>query len=291
MTARNERVLEQRIARNPDDAVAYYRLGVLLVASRDLYRSFARDTTGVVARAEQMLQRAVVLDPDHARAQAALGFALHQLDRLDDALSCFRIARRLDPKNETYDVYVPTLLAALERQQEALAEISRVGRRRGVNVAKLRRQLADARLEADADTLLLNGFIRAYNFMWSWLSDEAERIRNSLTRGRKQLRAKAYTDECEGFSRELRKDFRRADVPAALRPLAASAARYGIGDDGCRPLLMKRIPKAQRTKLIATADRLATKVNAWLDTFPTGRMSVEAAAFMYLMNGVEEIRR
>ena len=74
-----------------------------------------------------------------------------------------------------------------------------------------------------------------------------------------------------------------------MRPLAAAAARYGIGDDGCRPLLMKRIPKAQKkAKLVATANRLADKVHAWLDTFPSGKMSVEAAAFMYLMNGLEE---
>src|SRR5688572_5238351 len=226
-----ERALEQRTAAKPDDAVAHYRLGVLLLASRDLYKSFAPDKSGVVARAEQLLQRAVAIDPTHARAQATLGFALHQMERLADALACFLAARRLDPANATYDVYVPTLLVAMQREDEAIAEINRVGRRRKVNLAKLRRELAAARFPADAETLLLNGFIRAYNFMWSWLSDEAERIRNSLMRGRKQQLAKAEMDECEAFSRALRKEFRRAQVPAALRPLAAAAARYGIGDD------------------------------------------------------------
>ena len=288
VTDRAERTLEQRIADRPDDAVAHYRLGILLLASRDLYQFYARDSRRVVARAEQLLQRAVALDPTHARAQATLGFALHQLERLDDALACFRSARTLDPKNETYDVYVPTLLVELEREKEALAEINRVGRRRKANLTQLRRELAKAKFKADATSLLMNGFIRARNFMWSWLSDEAERIRNSLTRGRKQRVAKAETDECEAFSRALQKDFRRSQVPASLRPLAAAAARYGIGDDGCRPLLMKRIPKAQKTKLVATANRLANKVHAWLDTFPSGQMSVEAAAFMYLMNGLEE---
>ncbi|HYC50969.1 MAG TPA: hypothetical protein VEB19_07675, partial [Gemmatimonadaceae bacterium] len=139
---------------------------------------------------------------------------------------------------ETYDVYVPTLLAALDREEDALAEIARVGRRRKANLAKVKRELAAAKFPADADTLLLNAFIRAYNFMWSWLSDEAERVRNSLTRGRKQ-----------------------------------------------------RLAKAEKAKLIVTADRLSEKANAWLDTFPSGEMSVEAAAFMYLMSGIEKIRR
>ena len=46
----------------------------------------------------------------------------------------------------------------------------------------------------------------------------------------------------------------------------------------------------ERAKLIKLADELASKVSAWLDTFAEGEMSDEAAAFMYLMSGVDEIR-
>ena len=285
-----ERALEQRVASNPGDATAHYRLAVLLLASRDLYEFHTPDADGVVARAEALLARAVELDPVRSRAHAALGYARDQLGRAADALPCLLTARRLDPKNETIDVYVPTLLVELEREPEALAEIERVARRRKVNLAKLRRELAAARFDSDARTLLSNGFIRARNYFWSSLADEAERIRNSLSRGRKQRLARNEAADCLAWSRALRREFNRSLVPAPLRPLAAAAARYGIGDDVCRPLLLKRMPKSSRSKLIAAADRLAAEVDAWLDTFPVGRMSVEAAAVMYLMNGVDEIR-
>ncbi|MEX2154326.1 MAG: hypothetical protein WD825_13385, partial [Gemmatimonadaceae bacterium] len=88
---------------------------------------------------------------------------------------------------------------------------------------------------------------------------EAERIRNALDRG-------------------------------SIRSLASVASRFGIGDDVCGPLLMKRIPRKDREKLVKRADTLASKVDAWLDTFPKGKMSAEAAAYMYLMSGVDEIR-
>lgn len=284
-----ERVLERRITDSPRDAVAHYRLGVLLLASRDLYECFTPDEKGVVARAEALLATAVGLDPKRAAAHAALGFARHQLGRAADALTCFVAARRLDPKNETVDVYVATLLVELEREHEALAEIARVARRRKVNLAKLRRDLDAAGMPTDAATLL-QGFIRARNFLWSWLADEAERIRNSLSRGRRQRLARDALGECLAMSRALRKTFRASRVPAALRPLAAAAARWGIGDDGCRPLLMRRIPRAQRAALVRQAAAVAGAVDAWLNTFPAGKMSTEAAAFMYLMEGIDEIR-
>jgi len=285
-----EESLERRVARAPGDAVAHYRLGVLLLATRDLYEFHAPDDTGVVARAEQLLAHAVRLDPKRARAHAALGFARHQLGRPGDALPCFTAARRLDPKDEMADVYVPTLLVELGRDREALAEIARVARRRKVSLARLRSELAAASIEADAEALL-QAFIRARNHLWSSLWDEAERIRNSLSKGRKQRLAQAELSACEAMSRALRKEFRASRVPAVLRPLAAAAARWGIGDDACRPLLMRRIPHATRAKLVKQADMLAAQVDAWLNTFAPGEMPTEAAAFLYLMEGVDEMRR
>jgi len=126
-----ERSLERRIADSPDDAVAHYRLGVLLLASRDLYRFYAPDDHGVVARAEALLHRAVQLVPGRATGQTALGFARDQLGRPEDALQCFVAARRLDPKNEVVDVYVPTLLAEMGRERERwqTSRVSRAGAR------------------------------------------------------------------------------------------------------------------------------------------------------------------
>jgi len=53
---------------------------------------------------------------------------------------------------------------------------------------------------------------------------------------------------------------------------------------------MRKIPKKEREKLIRQADKLASAADKWLDTFDEGKMTTEAAAFMYLMNGIEEVR-
>lgn len=285
-------VAEKRVAADPDDATAHYQLAVLLLATRDLYEFYLPDETGVLARADRLLTRATELDPSHAPSHAKLGFTLHQLgEELERALASFKTARRLDPKNKTVDVYVPTILAEMEREKEALAEVEAVGRRQKVKLAALRKELAKAKFPADAETLLLNGFIRARNFFWSETWDEAERIRNSLERGRKRRVAQEELDECERMRHELEQSFDASRVPAAVRALAPAASRYGIGDDACRPILMKRIPKKERAQLIKRADRLAGKVDEWLNSFGGGdKMSDEAAAFMYLMNGVDEIR-
>jgi hypothetical protein len=283
-------VLEQRIADDPDDARAHYQLAVLLLATRDLYAFYKPDDEGVVARAELLLTRAIDLDPKHAASHAKLGFTLHQLGKLEPALASFMTARRLDPKYEVVDVYVPTMLVELEREDEALKELATVARRRKVNLSKLRKELTKAAFPADAATLLTNGFIRATNFLWSHMTDEAERIRNSLDRGRKQRVAKSELDECRAHQRDLKKKFDASRVPASIRVLAPAASRYGVGDDVCRPLLMKKIPKKDLKKLIAQVDKLAAKIDDWLRTFPEAQMSHEAAAFMYLMEGVEEMR-
>ena len=283
--------LEQRIAAAPNDAKAHYQLAVLLLASRDWYEFYAPDGKGVLARAERLLTRAVEVDPKNARAHGALGFTMHQRGKqLDKALGHFRTARRLDPKDETVDVYVPTILVELEREKEAHAEIARVARRRKIGLAKLKKQFRAAGWKGDAAMLLNDGFIRAQNFMWSRLADEAVRIRNSLDRGRKARIAKAEAADYRTMQRELAREFRISRVPKALRPLAADAKRFGIGDDVGRPWLMQRLSRPARKKLVAKVDALAEAVSAWLDTFPEGKMTAEAAAFMYLLSGADEIR-
>ena len=66
--------------------------------------------------------------------------------------------------------------------------------------------------------------------------------------------------------------------------------KVSILDDYCRPHLIKRLTKKQRAQLIRAVDRHATAIQEWLDTFPEGKMTDEAAAFLYLAEGVEEIR-
>jgi tetratricopeptide (TPR) repeat protein len=271
-------LLQKRIDADPNDAKAHYQQAVLQLATRDLYEFYAPDEAGVLDRAEKLLARAVALDPSDSAAHAKLGFTYHQLDRLEPALASFRTARKLDPKDATVDVYVPLILVELEREKEAQAELTAVARRQKVPLAKLRKEIEKVGWVADARTLLTNGFIHARNYLWSEMSDEAERIRNSLERGRKRRVAKEELDECRAFQRELKSGFDASRVPPALKALTAAASRYGIGDDPCRHLLMKKIPKQERAKLIKLADRLAPRVDAWLDSFGGGdKMSNEAA--------------
>jgi tetratricopeptide (TPR) repeat protein len=284
-------ILERRIVENADDARAHYQLAVLLLATRDLYAPILPDAEGVLARAEKLLRRAIELDPKHALSHAKLGYTYHQRgDRLEQALASFQKARELDPKNAIVDVYVPTILVEMYKEPDALAELTAVARRRKVNLAQLRKKLRKVGFPVDARTLLTNGFIRARNFLWSATMNEAERIQNSLDRGRKQRVAKEELDECMEHQRELKRGFDASRVPPAIRSLASAASRFGVGDDVCRPILMKRIPKQQLGKLIRDSDKLARKVDEWLNTFPEGQMSAEAAAFMYLLNGIDEIR-
>ena len=284
--------LERRISTNPDDATAQYQLAVLLLATRDLYAFHSPDDSPVLARAEELLSRAIEIDPANARAHAMLGFTYHQLeDRLERALASFKVARKLDPKDKVVDVYVPTILVAMEKESEALKELTAVARRQGVNLVKLRKDLAEAKFPADAVTLLTNGFISARNYFWSEMMDEAESIRNSLERGRKRRVAREELDTCRTHQRELKERFDPSKVPASIKSLAAAASRYGIGDDPCRALIMKKIPRKTRERLIEQADRLAEETDKWLDSFGSGdKMTTEAAAFMYLLEGIEEIR-
>ena len=243
-------------------------------------------------QARRLLEEAIERDPKHAAAHAALGYTNDHLGRRwEQALACFRKARRLDPDDRISEVYVLTLLAEMGREKQALAGIRAAAKRHGLDLAKLRRELAAARFPADARTLVMNGFIHARNFKRSAIGDEAERIRNEREPGRARRNADAERKECLKHQKALARSFEASRVPAAFRVLAPWASRYGVGDDVCRPLLMARLTRAQRAKLIRLVDAHARAINAWLDTFPQGKkMTAEAAAFLYLTEGVEEMR-
>jgi hypothetical protein len=279
--------LEQRsIADGPEDADALYRLAVLRLEEY----SWANGREQL-RQARDALRRAVGLRPGHAPSQAALGY-VHDLlgaRNAKQALACLREARRLSPRDKIYEIYVITLLQEAGEEEEALAEVKAAALRHGVDLKALLRELDAAGMKADA-AALLQGFLRARNFLKSQLRDEAEQILNRLQPGRAQREAVAQHTRCAEDQRELARRFRASRVPVDLRALSVWASRYGIGDDYCRPYLLKRLPKKQREQLVRTMDRHAAALQAWLDSFAEGRMTDEAAAFMYLAEGVEEIR-
>lgn len=285
-------ILERRIADDAGDATSIHQLAVLL--EDELWRDPRRQDevywNNALGHIRTLLTRVITLDSKHAKAHAQLAYVLGLLTAFEQSLAMFRLARTLDPKRASVDVAVADMLAAMDRRHEFLTEIEALARRQKVDLRKHRAEIAKTGRKETPD-LLLQAFIRPDNFLRSELSDEAERIRNSLVKGRKQKLAKLEKDDCAARQKQLKKEFRVAKVPTALRSLAAAASKYGIGDDVCRPMIMKKVPKATRTRLIKAVDKLSPKVQAWLDSFGGGEnMTVEAAAYMYLYEAIEEIR-
>jgi tetratricopeptide (TPR) repeat protein len=234
---------------------------------------------------------AIAHRPKHAAPQAALGYTNDQLGRRkEQALACFRQALRLDPSDRISEVYALTLLAEMGRERQALAGIRAAAKRHELDLARLRRELAAAGFRTDARALLTNGFIHARHFMRSAIADEAERIRNEREPGRARRKADSERKACREQQKALARRFDASRVPAAIRLLAPWASRYGVGDDVCRPRLPESLTKAQRAKLIRAVDAHGDDIHAWLDGFRRGKMTAEAAAFLYLAEGVEEIR-
>jgi len=234
------------------------------------------------------VNRAVALQPGKWDRHALLGFVCtHRPQDHSIALEAFHTALRLNPKDKVVQVFIPALLADMGREREAIAAINAIARQQRVNLTSHRAALRKAGMPVNADNLL-QAFIRPRNFFASDLWTAAERIRRKLQPAAHDKAVKAERDDCLRRQRELRESFDSARVPVPLRSLSAAASRYGIGDDGCRPLLMKRMTRPTRLKLIREARKLARPVQEWLDGFEPGHMSDEAAAFMYLLEGLEE---
>lgn len=280
--------LERQVAATGNDARLRYNLALLLMRKHGWTKE-----RKLLAQARKQLERAVALRPKHVPSHALLGYA-HDLDLTPRgakrALACFREARRLDPRDRISDVYVLRLLCEVGPEKAAIAEIEAAAPRNGVDLRALRRQLKAARFKADALTLLMNGFIHARNFFRSKMERSADRLLNTLDRGRAQREAGAERERCLEDQRALERSFDASKVPQPLRPLAKWASRYGVGDDVCRPYLLRRLSKKQRTTLTRAVDKHAPALNPWLDSFGDALKPTEAAALMYLALGVEEIR-
>ena len=78
-------------------------------------------------------------------------------------------------------------------------------------------------------------------------------------------------------------------VPEDLRSLVPLAERWGIGDDVDRNAKVDKATDAERAELKNAIDPVSTRITAWLDSFPSGAMTDEAAAFMYMQLALEEM--
>ncbi|MGE6333727.1 hypothetical protein [Stenotrophomonas sp. NPDC077659] len=82
----------------------------------------------------------------------------------------------------------------------------------------------------------------------------------------------------------------RDRVPPDLADLIPLAEKWGISDDVLRDEMQERATAAEKQAMgDALKDRHA-RITAWLDSFPQGQpMSDEAAAFMYMQVGADEM--
>jgi hypothetical protein len=79
------------------------------------------------------------------------------------------------------------------------------------------------------------------------------------------------------------------NVPEKFRDLVSLAQRWGIGDDIIRNDLHEKAPPEEKQILRASLDGRTQAINQWLDSFGSGRMTEEAAAFMYMLEGLDEM--
>jgi predicted O-linked N-acetylglucosamine transferase (SPINDLY family) len=141
-----EKVAREALARSPADAEALYLLGSTLLfegrfqeavgpleaaagklARRGVgYRlGHCRLALGDLARAEQAFRRETQAHPDYANAHNALGVALVNQSKHEQALAAFAAAVKLDPKHAEAAANAGGALRALGRLEEALPYLER----------------------------------------------------------------------------------------------------------------------------------------------------------------------
>ena len=79
-------------------------------------------------------------------------------------------------------------------------------------------------------------------------------------------------------------------VPPHLRDLLPVAAKWGIGDDIIRSDLQQHASDEERRELQEQLRGRGQAINEWLNSFGGDLMPEEAAAFMYMLLGVDEMR-
>lgn len=278
--------LERDIVASENDALARYRVAVLL-----LEKFLRTGEASLLSRASAHLACAIALRPRHPASHAVLGYAQDLIEGgAERALSSFREAHRLDPSEPVFYVYVLTLLEETGREMEALDEIEAAAVQFAIDLHSIRQALADAKFPQNARALIQNGFLHARNHFRGWLADEADRILDAFAPEQMRRAAAAERSRCTEIQRQLERTFDASRVPVQIRELSMWAARFGVGDDFCRMLLFQQLSRNEQGALIREVDMYAREIHDWLDSFGGAPMPLEAAAFLFLALGVDEIR-
>jgi hypothetical protein len=78
-------------------------------------------------------------------------------------------------------------------------------------------------------------------------------------------------------------------VPKHLRDLLPIATKWGIGDDIIRDDFHHKTSENEKKELGELLSGRGQAINEWLDSFGNNPMPPEAAAFMYMMLGLDEM--
>lgn len=79
------------------------------------------------------------------------------------------------------------------------------------------------------------------------------------------------------------------DVPDEFRDLVPMAIKWGIGDDSIRGDATDTATEADKLELVSLLTGKLGAIDRWIESFPEGAMTEEAATFMYLGEAVEEL--
>lgn len=252
----------------------------------DRFRS--GDDASALPEASKAFQVAVEEDPSDAASWMAFGYCRDLVGDLPDALAAFRTAERLVPSRLDVGVMVLRLLVDLGETREAVAGARSLAARHGIDLDAVERELKDVGLPVDAPTLIGNAFPSARNLIRSWIEveiDSAERRSGAVDAGRDDDTALRH---CLDEQQAIASTWEVLSIPEPLRVLFPWVKRLGIGDDPCRTLVLGSLGEADRVAVRAAVEPLATLIHAWLDEVGGEAMSPEAAAFMYLLLGIEE---
>lgn len=83
--------------------------------------------------------------------------------------------------------------------------------------------------------------------------------------------------------------FNPKNIPESLRDLIPLAQKWGIDDDIIRDDLQEKASDDEKEALKSALGGRIKDIDEWLDIFGVGLKTDEAAAFMYMLLGLDEI--
>ena len=79
------------------------------------------------------------------------------------------------------------------------------------------------------------------------------------------------------------------NVPNEFKELLPLATKWDIGDDAIRGDVTDAATEADKLELVSALTGKLGAIDRWIDSFPEGMMSDEAAAFMYMGEAIDEL--